>query len=350
MKFYILCSRYIDGLKRHILTIPKEDMVVVINSLSQSFQSEASEYCEKQGIEYHITESNGTPGKGKNSVMNLFLESDNEHMVMVDGDDELTLWGVKLYKHIAENCDVDILCLINQRIFWPTSNISDQKYEWASMFDTKWAEKREADHLEQAETDIVEFHRPSRLFGVIGRDHSYEDMKNWYRNAYRISKDEPIGRPLEKLCRGIFLYYHLSNRYCEYLPTHTERMCRMVFYSRHGAKQINFNEERFIGEDVIEYLKMKALHFQGKIKMYRHSELSRPTYIYNQLFRGLTKAFDPTEGVSEIHKDWLSEDFIKKHRGSNIQEYSYGLGRLLYKMRHQFVKDKSLPDLDYSIY
>ena len=43
-----------------------------------------------EGIEHYVTESDGTPATGKNSVLRLFLESDNEYMVQVDGDDMIT--------------------------------------------------------------------------------------------------------------------------------------------------------------------------------------------------------------------------------------------------------------------
>ena len=54
--------------------------------------------CVSEGIEHYVTESDGTPATGKNSVLRLFLESDNEYMVHVDGDDMITPYGRNLYR------------------------------------------------------------------------------------------------------------------------------------------------------------------------------------------------------------------------------------------------------------
>jgi ribosomal protein L7Ae-like RNA K-turn-binding protein len=75
VKFYALVCRNMKAVTRHVKTIAKEDLVIVINSLDEDFVSDASTYCAKNEIEYYITASDGTPSKGKNSVLDLFAES-----------------------------------------------------------------------------------------------------------------------------------------------------------------------------------------------------------------------------------------------------------------------------------
>ncbi len=81
--------------------IQKEDAVVVIKSLDSAYIEQAKNFCIVKDIEYYITESNGSPAKGKNSLLDIFLKSNNKHCVMIDGDDFLTPHGVWMYKHLA---------------------------------------------------------------------------------------------------------------------------------------------------------------------------------------------------------------------------------------------------------
>jgi len=91
------------ALKRHEKTIPKEDLIVVINTLIDEFSTKAVEYCTTNNIEHYVTESDGSPSKGKNSVMDLFQESEHDYMVLIDGDDFLTPHGTWTYKKLAES-------------------------------------------------------------------------------------------------------------------------------------------------------------------------------------------------------------------------------------------------------
>ena len=47
VKFYALCCRNTEALKRHIETIPKEDLIVIINTLDSDFET----------IYYHFSEA-----------------------------------------------------------------------------------------------------------------------------------------------------------------------------------------------------------------------------------------------------------------------------------------------------
>lgn len=60
---------------------------VVINSQDQTFIDELEYFCQYQNIKYHITESNGTPSLGKNSVFDIFNKSNCTHLAQLDGDD-----------------------------------------------------------------------------------------------------------------------------------------------------------------------------------------------------------------------------------------------------------------------
>ena len=113
LKYYALCCRNLYGTKRHLDYIPKEDLVIVLNSwlgmggkeseINAQYLADAEAWCVDEGIEYYVTSSDGTPSTGKNSVLSLFRASDNDYMVLVDGDDYITKHGVWLYDTIAQS-------------------------------------------------------------------------------------------------------------------------------------------------------------------------------------------------------------------------------------------------------
>ena len=98
--------------KRHLETIPKEDIVYVFNSnvdceihyeRNSQYLVDAKAWAISENLEYYVTDSDGTPSTGKNSVLDIFQASDNDYMVLVDGDDFITPHGIWLYDKIAQS-------------------------------------------------------------------------------------------------------------------------------------------------------------------------------------------------------------------------------------------------------
>ena len=119
LRFYALCCRNMFALKRHLRHIPHDQLTIVINTLDNGFKNSAVSFCQEQGVDYAVTESNGTASQGKNSVIDLFLASDDDHFVLIDGDDFLTPHGVWTYQYIANmNEPPDVLALEYQYGIW----------------------------------------------------------------------------------------------------------------------------------------------------------------------------------------------------------------------------------------
>jgi hypothetical protein len=68
------------------IKIPYE-VHVVINSTDEIFISEIKNYCSENLIKYSITECDGTAANGKNSVFEVFNQTDFTHVCQLDGDD-----------------------------------------------------------------------------------------------------------------------------------------------------------------------------------------------------------------------------------------------------------------------
>lgn len=105
----LLTSNDPDKLKRSIESvIPQtQDVVVVCNTLDSSYAQIATLIAESYGIQCIVTESNGTPARGKNSVLEYFLTTDYDYLTQVDADDYLAPDAVnKIRELIKQNPDV----------------------------------------------------------------------------------------------------------------------------------------------------------------------------------------------------------------------------------------------------
>lgn len=64
------------------------DIIINVNSLNKNYFSEIKETFKDISVEIVETESNGRPGKGHNSCLQLFKErKDYDYLIMLDGDD-----------------------------------------------------------------------------------------------------------------------------------------------------------------------------------------------------------------------------------------------------------------------
>jgi len=242
MQFYILTSGNLKALKRHFDSeysgFKKKDAVVIINSLNEDYIKEAVSYCTKKKIEHHVTESNGTPAKGKNSLLEAFLASDNDYCVMIDGDDFLTPHGVWMYKHLAGlETPPDAVCLINQRSI---KKINHKPYS-VKPFTVDYENLLTLDYL----------HMFNELRGLSIPKATY------YNTLYNN-------------------YYTEQRKYSEGDEIH----CRVTWVSKKAAS-FKFNEELIIGEDTLHMLRLKHEALEGRLNFYTNDE-QPATYIYDE--------------------------------------------------------------------
>lgn len=307
MKFYILTSSKIESLMKHSETIPLAEQVVIINTLDDDYLISATEYCIQNNIEHYVTESDGTPATGKNSVMQKFLESEYEYMVQVDCDDTITKEGYEYYKRVSENNPPDLICLYNQ-----------------------WLERIDAfDVIDGVEVPVNNL----RTFGWrrhIGdnkrRFHRFNLLK-WYRTL-----KEPRHKGDVYVWRGKIEDERLkswANSRQEW-----ETICqrhgvgqtnsriydcfnRMVFYSRKAASLVKFDKKLLIGEDTMAFWEMKKHYGDGKIRLHKHDESNLCTYLYNNIDDGVVMSSSNENDV--ITYDWIV-DLLRYVKGRHLEE------------------------------
>jgi len=290
LKYYVLTSRNMYCLRRHSRwsKIPNEDLFVVINTLNKKYEAEASQYCEQQGIEYAITESDGTATTGKNSVLDLFLESDNDYMVLIDGDDFLTPHGVWVYNHIANLEETpDVVCLKNQFSVWPKYSATDEEqnpdeitgYERRFFIAGDWAECLTGKIVDQMRE-------------------AAEDTENLPFDPDVMYTDE-----LKRLyAKWSYFNYH----YIDGNETHS----RVVFMSK-AAAALKFENNFKVGEDTLQYLYLKNMAINEEIVMWSIDETT-PTYVYDQRIAGVS-VNSTWENNGAGFKEWL-EPLVAKYQ------------------------------------
>ena len=130
--FAVLTSDKPEKLKRCLQSVNSNssphERIVVINTTDNDFASLASSISTEYEFPFHISESNGTPGLGKNSVLDYFQESDHDYLVLIDGDDYLTLDARDEIDQFIETHEFDVLALGETNVLIPDGEISTR--EW----------------------------------------------------------------------------------------------------------------------------------------------------------------------------------------------------------------------------
>lgn len=89
------------------------DVHVVVNSIDFKFINQIVSYCQKNNVNFTLTESDGTPSTGKNFVFDVFKESDCTHLAQLDGDDFFyPTFLTHVERHLRKYPKTDVLATI----------------------------------------------------------------------------------------------------------------------------------------------------------------------------------------------------------------------------------------------
>jgi glycosyltransferase involved in cell wall biosynthesis len=223
----ILTSEKLHKLERCIESVlPQVDIssiVIVINSLDENYVSQAQLLADRHGIKHVVTESNGKPGKGKNSLIRYFLSTEFTYLIPVDGDDILLPTAVERLAKIASDRKPDILGLIDGLVL-----LNDE-----TMLVTAWQ-----DH------EVL-----------LKRSIDSTDPKNLKKLNIHVVKLKRIGSE----------FGNTLNRF--------------VLLSKKAASCIDYDENLTGGEDVKQSMLLKLMQYEGKIDYLLLS--SQNIYLYD---------------------------------------------------------------------
>jgi hypothetical protein len=266
-------------LKRQFVTLSPEETVVVINTLDQNYQRQAINYCKELGVEYHITKSNGTPGKGKNAVQDIFLASEDEYCVQIDGDDIVTPFGIDYYKSIAATNPPDgIVNLNTTSVKLLNENAVYSQWPDAPRYEMNLQEAYKKYPMKRNE---------------IRRAIERKDV--WYDSIMRIKEHQnQWNYPSDSI-----------------VITHCPRF---LFWSRKICEHFRFNEDLMVGEDTLVVWHLRDVAYRGLIKLEKVIDTHLHTYVYDHrrsgIMRPLSVALDWEWAVQlVIEMDFLSQNW-----------------------------------------
>ena len=139
------------------------ERVVVINTTNTDYTSLATEIAFEYGFPVHVSDSNGTPARGKNSVLEYFRKTDNDWVFQIDGDDYISDGCISRLQYEIEQNEFDAAVLTGSQILDPNGDqrqfaeglSSDAVLQYAG----KWTKEEHAiylkfkKHLEQKTFD-----------------------------------------------------------------------------------------------------------------------------------------------------------------------------------------------------
>jgi hypothetical protein len=187
------------------------ETVAIINSQNQEFVSHFSEWCEKENVKYKVTESNGTPSKGKNSVLDFLQNSEYDGLSLTDGDDLFYPTGaIQIEKHMRHHPGTDVLIVKpSYQVLNEQTNGSNQIGE--NKYAVCWG------------------------MNIINLGYKYGPEKH-----------------------DIFTLGHKAAR----------NLGGHVFYSKKLSNMIRYDEEQLLGEDLLLEFNLLKLHQESKISFW----------------------------------------------------------------------------------
>lgn len=257
LRFYVLTSRNLKCLKRHFVSLPKKDTTVIINTLDKEYEAKAQDWCIREKINCVVTESNGMPGKGKNAVLDHFLDYDYDYMALIDGDDFLQPAGVKFYTEITQRNDSpDGIVIVHSKSyrgdFIPNRDLF-APLPWTEDF-KRWAGKQTYSFPEK---------RPY--------------LKKQWLNREKLQEQYDI--------------HCLQNLRWNYPPDSAHHMdcARLFIWSRKLAKTIRFREDLIIGEDSLLNYEVRDLAFRKEITLEKVEDRIARSYFYDLTNSGIVR-------------------------------------------------------------
>ena len=244
----ILTSKDQQKLKRCVESVLPQttNVVVVCNTLDLSYVKEAQKIADDYGLKFIVTESNGTPGKGKNSLKDYFLSTESTHMIPIDGDDYLLPNAVNVITKIINTKNPDVIGLIDGLVLLDGETMTAK--EW-----------QEHPVLWQRSIDITE-------------------PKNLKR----------LNLHIEKIRRISLEHGNFFNR--------------IVLLSRKAAEHVDYDEKLSGAEDIKQSSRFKLMQQQNLINYVILS--SQRIYVYDVTDLGACVAVCKTDPVEEGKLFW----------------------------------------------
>ena len=265
MRFYVLVSYSPARFEQTLVGLPMDKVQVVINTLDDV--QELVQVCDFHGVPYVITESDGTPATGKNSMMDVFLESDDEYGVFIDSGDIITPTGVEYYQQLAQHPNPPDLLVLYKQVGVMRLRVDELLPNMlVKNFPEDWRPHYPYD---------------KNIDGVCYM--TEEELYQYLKHQAKIDGEEELRRQAKER----YTFHQFMNKYSE----KNEYMTRMVFMSRKTAMLVDYDSSLMIGEDTHQYLRLKKLALDGALRVFKKPDGSgrAPTYVQVIATNSVTK-------------------------------------------------------------
>lgn len=268
LKFYVLTSRNLKCVKRQFHTIPKEHTTVIINTLDDNYASECYAWCKTNGVDVEITESNGMPGKGKNSVLDHFGTTNYKFMLLIDGDDFVQPHGVNYYTAISNRADAPDGIQIVWSKSWSNGKNPGKElfapFPWLDDFKA-WAQRK------------------SKCYPFL-KQHLQRQWKNRFELEFQ------------------FNIHQKQNETWNYPPDsmHFMDCARLIFWSQKLSKSIRFREDLMIGEDSLLNYEVRDMAYKREVVLEKIKDNQEKTYYYDLTNSGIVRRLQ-----NKVDWEWL---------------------------------------------
>jgi hypothetical protein len=247
-------NRLIQSVKNQRASDFEVTGIVVCNTKSETYPMVAKSIAEEHHWAFYQTESNGKPGKGKNSALDVFntYYADYDYLLLMDGDDFLYEMALQQIQRIVERTHCDVLGL-------QTNDVLDFKLYPDTM------------RLDVPYKDRIMY------------------LYSWFDKQYNI-----YGLPDQ---------YGKVDRVNNRLGKHSTPD-RIVLFSHAAAKTLRCSEELPVYEDYVLSLHAQAEYIQGRLKYVNSS--STFIYIYDKTGETSTcKQYD-----KDVKGDWGAHEQV----------------------------------------
>jgi len=192
---------------------------IVINTMNPTYVAEVKAEPWATGLDIVVTESNGKPGKGHNSLIDQFKGEEDDYCLFLDGDDAYYPCALEQFSKVVEAKPDIVGIMTNDKVMGPW----DPEYEGCVGLDQKFG---------------------LRTFG---------DMeKHWWRF---IPRENPFVLPVHKVNTPV----------------------RLIALSRKAANApLRYCEKSALFDDFIVFLQILDIHRTGEYKV----SLLSNTYLY----------------------------------------------------------------------
>jgi hypothetical protein len=196
------------------------DKIVICNTPDPRFIKKCETVALRNNCIFRISSCNGTPGKGKNSLLQFLRASTYDYMIAIDGDDFFYKNGINELLKIIKEHRPDVLGLIN----------------------TFGKFNKKIDYLYTIENDTREIMESESILPVF----------NFFKKHF----------PLDVQSRNNF---H-----------------RLVVFSKKSASLVKYDESLLAAEDMLGSLLAKKLYQEKKLSFLLHDCTGKnPIYVYD---------------------------------------------------------------------